>query len=130
MARVVGGSAQTLDLVKRLENPCHLGAGLVEYVREMRNELEHDAPSQLPADLRGQALQPAEPFIDRFRVSHDRHEDPPLAEGGRHPDLRDRHRDRLGRMAAEAGATLTSVIVIATASAAWRRRRMSLTSRW
>src|ERR1039458_571206 len=28
------------------------------------------------------------------------------------------------------GATLTSVIVIATASAAWRRRRMSLTSRW
>src|ERR1035438_4491385 len=41
MARVVGGSAQTLDLVKRLENPCHLGAGLVEYVREMRNELEH-----------------------------------------------------------------------------------------
>src|SRR5208283_2238408 len=96
----VGGSAQTLDLVKRLEHAGHAGAGPVEYVREMRNVLEHDSARQLPADLRGQALKPPEPVIDRLRVAHDRHEDPTLAEVGRNPYLRDGHRDRLGSMAA------------------------------
>src|SRR5271169_3912214 len=34
------------------------------------------------------------------------------------------------RPSRRSGATRTSVIVMATASSAWRRRRISLTSRW